>query len=261
MTRDRGFLCFLCSAWLALLVGLTGCEKATPVMKASASFSAARGIQPGAAVTLNGVAIGKVSAVEPAGQGVLVRLELEPAKANVVQQNATASLVTAAGQTLVALNNPPQPAAPIADGAVLQALEPSKGLGELIGEVVGTVKETLQQAKDYFNTTNKQWQDAKNDMQKSLESVAEQSKTAGKELQQDLDKLLKDLESQARSTEAEAGAVLGQVRAEYEALDASLVRKGQELQAEGKAEAVAKMKALRARLKSEVDRFQAQTSP
>lgn len=261
MIRERGLFWLLCFAWTALMLGLTGCEQATPVLKASVSFSNARGVQPGAAVTVNGVAIGKVGAVEPAGQGAVVRLELEPAKAGGVQQNATASIVTADGQTLVALNNPPQSAAPIADGAVLEALEPGKGLGEFINDVVGGIKQTLQQAKDYFNATNTQWQDAKSEMQKSLESVAEQSKSVGKQLQKDLDQLLKDLESQARGIEATGGAGVEQVRAEYAALDAKLASKGQELQSAGNAEAAAKMKALRARLKSEVDRFQAQTAP
>lgn len=252
---------FLCCAGLALMLALTGCEKTAPVVKASVNFRDVQGIQPGAAVTLNGVAVGKVAAVEPATQGAIVRLELDSAQASGVQQNATATIATAAGQTLVALNNPPQPAPPLADGAVLQASEPGKGLGDLIGAVVGTVKETLQQASDYFSTTNQQWQDAKSEMRQSLESMADQSKAAGKQLQQDLDKLFRDLESRARGLEATSGTDPEQIQAEYEALDTELKKQEEAFHTAGETDAAAKMEALRARLKAEVDRFLAQASP
>lgn len=262
MTRNRGWAWLLCFAWTMLIaLGLTGCERAPTVVKASVNFSNARGIQPGAAVTLNGVAIGKVAAVEAVERGAVLRLELDAAPAGSVQQNATATIVSTAGQTLVAVNNPPEVAPPIADGAVLAAVEPGKGLGELIDQVVGSVKDALQQAKDYFSAGNQQWQAAKSEMQNSLESISEQSKSVGQQLQRDLDKLLDDLESHARSAGAAAGASLEQIQAEYAALDANLAKKGQELHAAGKAEAVSELEALRARLKAEVGRLAAPSSP
>lgn len=261
MIRNSGWIRGLCFAWTALIaIGLSGCERAPTVVKASVNFHNARGIQPGAAVTLNGVAIGKVAAVEPAEGGAMVRLDLDAAQAGSVQQGAKASIVSASGQTLVALNNPPQPAAPIADGAVLEALEPGKGLGELIEDVVGAVKDTLAQAKEYFSATNQQWMSAKTEMQKSLQSIAEQSKSVGRQLQQDLDRLLQDMESQARSAGAAAGANVERIKAEYAALDANLAKKAQELQSAGKAETASEVEELRARIKAEVDRFGAPSS-
>ncbi len=258
--RDMGWL--LVFASMALIVaGLAGCERTPSVIKASVSFSNARGVQPGAAVMLNGVAIGKVSAVEPTERGAVVRLELEAAKAASVQQNATASIDSSAGPIQVVLSNPPEAAAPIGDGAVLAALEPRKGLGEMFGEMVETVKSTVQQARDYFSATNQQWLTAKAEMQKSLESITAQSKSVGQQLQKDLDNLLKDLEAQSRNAGAAASANVEQIKAEYAALDARLAKQSEELKAAGKADALPKLEELRTRLKAEVDRLGTSGAP
>ncbi len=246
---------------LTLMIGLSACDLLQPALEVRVTAANAKGLQAGDPVDFNGVVIGKVSAVEPSSTGAVLHLALAAAQASAVQSNASATLVAEPGQRAVTLRNPGQTAAPIADGARLQATEPPTAIAEVLGEAATELSKIIEQAaqsaKDYFDKSSQDWQLAKERMRLLLEAISEGSEAIGKDLHEQLEALIQELESELQGKGRKAQPRLREVQAGYKRLDAALALKEKALEQRGKADAAAAAQELRGRLASAMARYEA----
>ncbi|MGH8584403.1 MAG: MlaD family protein [Gammaproteobacteria bacterium] len=245
---------------LALMMGLSACDVLQPALDVQVTATNAKGLQVGDPVDFNGVVIGKVSAVEPSSMGAVLHLALDAAQASAVQSNASATLVAEPGRRAVTLRNPRQTAAPIADGARLQASEPPTAIAEALGEAATKLSEIIEQtaqtAKDYFDKSSQDWQRAKERMRLLLEAISEGSEAIGKDLHEQLEAIIRELESELQGKGRKAQPRLREVQAGYKKLDAALALKEKALESRGKADAAAAAQELRDRLASAMARYE-----
>ncbi|MDT0201410.1 MCE family protein [Nocardioides sp. AE5] len=100
-------------------------------------------LQVGAEVKLDGVVVGKVTAIDPAEQGVRVALEFDPERAEKVPGNVTVRVlpVSIFGAAFVELLRPESPQGALASNAVLKQDESATTveLGDLLEETLALV--------------------------------------------------------------------------------------------------------------------------
>jgi polyhydroxyalkanoate synthesis regulator phasin len=211
---------------VAALIG--GCDSPMPnddqveTLNVGVEFVGTRPIESGAAITINGLVIGRVAKVEHRQDQTRLTLALDRDKAGVVQSNGAAG-IDPVNHHIVIYNGETKSGA-VVDGASLIALNsPLDEAAWQAGRALSVMQDSMRRfstaMQGYFES--EEWRQSKSRVEDDLRQFGEQSRQAAETVRDDVEAMLRNLESQSRQTTDEA-------RRQLNALQETLQRLAQE---------------------------------
>ncbi len=222
--RGSSFGCVI----LAALLLLSGCSRDIAV---STVLEDTAGLRPGDKVYLDAREVGAVESIEVAGQtpGFKIGVNLDPAHAKLVQQDAVAYVPPESPPMLVLLN-PSEVAPPVVPGDRIKGLTPLELAIWQVSDVVGQASSLMEalalRIDSYFES--EYWTQTRAEIDEEFSDLAADSRATAERVAEKLERLI---ESMAEAT-TDNTSRLGEEVADIEAQIARLEKEGHEEVAE-----------------------------
>lgn len=199
-----------------LLAGLflAGCSQGVEI---NVNFTESNVLQAGDPVKFNGVEIGEVSSVDNLGQGMNVKLELDPDKITNLTSSSAALVVSQPERHLELYAN--ATGKPIESGAQILGLNNSVDLatwtaGNALGSLQGLATSAASAFNQFLNDSN--WDDVAKQLNDSLSEMNEQSADALNELGVELEEFIRQMQERSSQTLDQADELSRQLNEELQ---------------------------------------------